>query len=433
MMYFLNAEGTLARCLPERVYQGGSEGNRVMLAAPFAESAAVSASFLLPDGTTEGPFLLTYAGKIGEVGIAGQEAYGWALALPACVTARCGTVRVQFAFQNAAGEQTVSAAAEFTVERGVPQPLPPAPPEDAYTALSAALSAVSADLDDGLYAARAVYAWNASHTYGANELAYCAVEGGRGRFVRSLANGNDAAPYPDGQLDAAHWAEVLDFDALSAAAEEASEAAAQSAAAAESAKTAAQQAAQTAQQSAAAAAASEEAVTAVEGNFVAKAQWEALLGGTVAAGAAECDGEGNEIAQTYLKKSELLGLVYPVGAIYLSLAETSPSVLFGGTWEAIEDRFLYAAGTYSAGATGGEEKHKLLSSEIPDHTHTLYGKPAETGGTPASGMLAVNAEGEAFAWSNHMLQAHELSHVGASSPHNNMPPYYVVHMWRRTA
>ena len=114
MMYFLNAEGTLARCLPERVYQGGSEGNRVLLAAPFAESAAVSASFLLPDGTAEGPFLLTYAGKIGEVGIAGQEAYGWALALPACVTARCGTVRVQFAFQNAAGEQAVSAVAGGT-------------------------------------------------------------------------------------------------------------------------------------------------------------------------------------------------------------------------------------------------------------------------------------------------------------------------------
>lgn len=49
--------------------------------------------------------------------------------------------------------------------------------------------------------------------------------------------------------------------------------------------------------------------------------------------------------------------IYPVGSIYLSLDDTSPEILFGGTWEQIaEGRTLFGAGTldgitYTAGET----------------------------------------------------------------------------------
>ena len=37
--------------------------------------------------------------------------------------------------------------------------------------------------------------------------------------------------------------------------------------------------------------------------------------------------------------------VYPVGAIFQSTSNTSPASLFGGSWTAIQDRFLYGSGT----------------------------------------------------------------------------------------
>ena len=62
---------------------------------------------------------------------------------------------------------------------------------------------------------------------------------------------------------------------------------------------------------------------------------------------------------------------YPVGSIYLSVNNTNPSELFGGTWERIKDKFLLASGdTYSNGSTGGSATHTLTTNEMPSHKHT---------------------------------------------------------------
>ena len=64
--------------------------------------------------------------------------------------------------------------------------------------------------------------------------------------------------------------------------------------------------------------------------------------------------------------------VYPVGSIYMSVNNTSPASLFGGTWEQLKDRFLLGCGdTYSNGATGGEASHVLTEEEMPSHEHEL--------------------------------------------------------------
>lgn len=427
MMYFLDAAGTIAHCLPERVYQGGAEGCKVRLAAPFTAAVTGTVRFLLPDGTAAGPFTLTCGGKIGGAMAGGEELYGWACDAPAAVTARCGQVRAQFFFRNAAGEQTASAAAVFTVERGVPQPIPEAPAQDAYEALADAVTSLSADLADGLFSARAIYAWNAARTYGAGELVFYPVEGEYGRLLRSLAAENSTPPYTDGALASDKWQAVIDFEALAGAADDAAEGAA-----------AAQQYAQAAQQSASAAEEAEEAVVGAVSALATKAELAAVVSGETSVGSAVGDGDGAEISSTYLKKSDLLDLVYPVGAIYCSYSATPPGTLFGGIWTQIAERFLFAAGPgYTAGSTGGEEEHELSIIEIPAHGHKIWGWPAQNGedGFPAYGLLIQPDEGRdaLWGWSNDMLDDFMIQKQGANVPHNNMPPYLVVYMWRRTA
>lgn len=87
--------------------------------------------------------------------------------------------------------------------------------------------------------------------------------------------------------------------------------------------------------------------------------------------------------------SNIVDLIYPVGAIYMSVNNTNPGTLFGGTWEQIKDKFMLSAGdTYAGGATGGSASqsytpsgsvgnHTLTTAELPKHTHT-YSKSATT-------------------------------------------------------
>lgn len=68
---------------------------------------------------------------------------------------------------------------------------------------------------------------------------------------------------------------------------------------------------------------------------------------------------------------ETIGKMYPVGSVYMSVQNTSPSVLFGGTWNKIEGKYILAADfSNEAGSTGGNEKVTLTQENLPVHTHT---------------------------------------------------------------
>lgn len=120
----------------------------------------------------------------------------------------------------------------------------------------------------------------------------------------------------------------------------------------------------------------------------------------------------------------LIDLVYPVGSIYMSVVSASPEFLFGGTWERIEGRFLLGASDkYEAGSVGGEEKHKLTVDEMPSHKH----KPADNGSFASNGGGPSAGFGSGPYW---YITASTNS-VGGDQPHNNMPPYLSVYMWKR--
>lgn len=164
-------------------------------------------------------------------------------------------------------------------------------------------------------------------------------------------------------------------------------------------------------------------------------------------------------------------LIYPVGSIYMSVNNTNPSTLFGGTWEQLKDKFLLSAGdNYSAGATGGEATHKLTTNEMPSHTHEQYEHNHDgtyhSHGTSAEGeyfvtseistanntTVSYNASGNRIVdgqlngvSSFHHREATDSALVtlfgatasnkntGGGQAHNNLPPYLVVYMWKRTA
>lgn len=71
----------------------------------------------------------------------------------------------------------------------------------------------------------------------------------------------------------------------------------------------------------------------------------------------------------YEHQSHLLEKAYPVGRVYISFESTSPAQVLGfGTWEKLQDTFLYGVGPGSAaGDTGGEKEHKLTVDELPKH------------------------------------------------------------------
>lgn len=106
-----------------------------------------------------------------------------------------------------------------------------------------------------------------------------------------------------------------------------------------------------------------------------------------------------------------LDQVYPVGAIYLSVAATNPGTLFGGTWEAIHDRFLLACGngaSFQAGKTGGYSGHQhTMRASLKRTLDYAYGDYSVT--------VLTGGETQVTDYMDHY------------------PPYLAVYMWKRVA
>lgn len=158
-----------------------------------------------------------------------------------------------------------------------------------------------------------------------------------------------------------------------------------------------------------------------------KEHWAAILNGETPSGT-----------------NPLLDLIHPVGSIYWSTNITSPETLFGGTWEQIKDTFILAAGdSYSAGSTGGEANHTLVTNEIPAHYHNVreYGNSTcvytNSKSTSTSGNIFVKKltgeNGYLSSVSDTDIYRLRTADVGGGKAHNNMPPYLVAYCWKRTA
>jgi hypothetical protein len=150
---------------------------------------------------------------------------------------------------------------------------------------------------------------------------------------------------------------------------------------------------------------------------------------TVAATTVTASGNVNTTGgELQIDGTNVLEKVYPVGSIYINASvSTNPATLLGfGTWVA------FGAGKVIVGLdsgdtdfdtaeeTGGAKTHTLSISEIPSHTHSLStsDNPGGTGEIEVAGGAPTSTQ---------TTQA-----TGGGEAHNNLQPYIVAYMWKRT-
>lgn len=142
----------------------------------------------------------------------------------------------------------------------------------------------------------------------------------------------------------------------------------------------------------------------------------------------------NTVSTLTEKFASIIDIIYPVGSIYMSVNAADPSTLFSGTsWEKLEGRFLLGSdSTYKPGSTGGEATHTLTYDEMPKHTHPMYSYNYGGDGTwtPDEGSYLVDSvtDNKTTWWARLAM-----GYAGGGAAHNNMPPYLVVNMWKRTS
>lgn len=179
-------------------------------------------------------------------------------------------------------------------------------------------------------------------------------------------------------------------------------------------------------------------------------------------GAFSIDCQGNMVVKTLTTEdgpitpggSINIDDVYPVGSIYMNVNNVNPNTLFGGTWVALQDKFLIGAGNeYTAGVTGGSKYLQAHSHSIPSlsgstgnaggHTHQIgadrdaYYKSTgscysvhNTGPSGAGYLINTTTVGD----HSHTVTTN-ASNTGSAGSGNaeNMPPYLPVYIWKRTA
>lgn len=112
-----------------------------------------------------------------------------------------------------------------------------------------------------------------------------------------------------------------------------------------------------------------------------------------------------------------------------SYTESEVNELFGGTWiRFAQGRMLIGSeeGTdyENVQVTGGEETHTLTIDEMPSHNHNIT--ITHTTSNPDNSKVYRGGQTNETSTLTDVID-----YVGGSKPHNNMPPYIVVDMWKK--
>lgn len=168
------------------------------------------------------------------------------------------------------------------------------------------------------------------------------------------------------------------------------------------------------------------------------------LTGTPTAPTASSGTDTTQIATTEFVQAALAA-VYPVGSIYSNAtSSTNPATLLGfGTWAA------FGAGKVMVGLdsgdtdfdtaeeTGGAKTHQLTIAEMPLHGHPFRTDGQFDSNPDGYGGITLNADDQrdepAFTGTLSTTRGEQIGGTGGDGAHNNLQPYIVVYMWKRTA
>ena len=162
---------------------------------------------------------------------------------------------------------------------------------------------------------------------------------------------------------------------------------------------------------------------------------------TITAATASSGTNTNQVATTAFvtaatTAATINNLVYPVGSVYVNAeVATNPATLLGvGTWEAYGEGRVpvgkASSGTFDTlNATGGSETQALTEANLPAHSHSM--------GTQNQTNISIHDRQITFLdpfWSGFGSgSARSTGNTGSGTAHNNLQPYIVVYMWKRTA
>lgn len=121
----------------------------------------------------------------------------------------------------------------------------------------------------------------------------------------------------------------------------------------------------------------------------------------------------------------LLDVLYPVGSIYTSMNNISPSQIFGGTWEPISGRFMYCTTQSESKQTGGSKK--ITVNQLPAHNHRIYCTANAGSGGPGVRRTYVDDGAGYTAFDT------GINTGNAGSGADYLPPYITIFAWYRVS
>lgn len=159
----------------------------------------------------------------------------------------------------------------------------------------------------------------------------------------------------------------------------------------------------------------------------------------------------------------LMGMIHPIGSIFMTVNSANPGTYLGGTWVA------WGAGRVPVGVdgtqtefdtveeTGGAKTHTLTTAEMPshghttsvginsvNHTHTLSFRAESTAPSSGASWIVKDIDeltpgsGTLYTATTNGVSANHVHSVtvnanGGGGAHNNLQPYITCYMWKRTA